>query len=163
MSSAAETLALDARRQFLLDEPLESAVQLPHIADVFVQLICGGFYLRLVLLLEREPRGTDPGAEADAFCGPLALLLANGTRFEDALPRALEGTFIRAPRITAVHGACEVLARRDGDPVLVRKGALLAACFHPELTVGHPVTRLFADAARASTATKADAAVAGAV
>jgi len=62
----------------------------------------------------------------------------------DELPDQLEGTFIRAPRVTAVHGACEVLARRDGDPVLVRKGPILAAGFHPELSPRHPVTAMFA-------------------
>jgi 5'-phosphate synthase pdxT subunit len=67
------------------------------------------------------------------------------TRESDELPERLEGTFIRAPRVTAVHGDCEVLARRDGDPVLVRRGPILAACFHPELSSRHPVTRLFAD------------------
>lgn len=65
----------------------------------------------------------------------------------DELPR-VDGTFIRAPRVTAVHGECEVLARRDGDPVLVRKGPILAACFHPELSPRHPVTRMFAEMVR---------------
>lgn len=46
----------------------------------------------------------------------------------------LEAVFIRAPRISAVDEAVEVLARRDGDPVLVRKGNVTAATFHPELT-----------------------------
>jgi len=68
----------------------------------------------------------------------------------DELPEALEGTFIRAPRIESVLGDCEVLARRGGDPVLVRKGRVLAACFHPELSAGHPVTRMFADDVRAA-------------
>lgn len=62
----------------------------------------------------------------------------------DVLPKGTTGTFIRAPRITAVHGDVEVLARRGDDPVLVRRGHVLAACFHPELTVGHPVTAMFA-------------------
>jgi 5'-phosphate synthase pdxT subunit len=46
----------------------------------------------------------------------------------------LEAVFIRAPRIVAVGPDVEVLARRDGDPVLVRRGAVVAATFHPELT-----------------------------
>lgn len=66
------------------------------------------------------------------------------TAASDELPAQLEGTFIRAPRVTEVRGECEVLARRDGDPVLVRRGPILGACFHPELVLGHPVTRLFA-------------------
>lgn len=46
----------------------------------------------------------------------------------------LEAVFIRAPRISAIDSDVEVLARRDGDPVLVRKGNVTAATFHPELT-----------------------------
>lgn len=76
------------------------------------------------------------------------------------LPSDLEGTFIRAPRITALHGDCDVLARRGDDPVLVRKGAVLAACFHPELTEDHPVTRMFASMVRAPSADEAPAAAA---
>lgn len=66
-----------------------------------------------------------------------------------ALPADTTGTFIRAPRITHVGDGCEVLARRDGDPVLVRQGRILAACFHPELQVGHPVCAQFAAMVRA--------------
>lgn len=62
----------------------------------------------------------------------------------DVLPKGTTGTFIRAPRISAVHGDCEVLARRGDDPVLVRRGHVLGACFHPELTLGHAVTSMFA-------------------
>jgi pyridoxal 5'-phosphate synthase pdxT subunit len=60
------------------------------------------------------------------------------------LPAGTTGTFIRAPRITAIHGECEVIATRGADPVLVRRGNILAACFHPELTIRHPVTVMFA-------------------
>lgn len=56
----------------------------------------------------------------------------------------LEGVFIRAPRIRSCGAAVEVLARRDGDPVLVRQGNVLAATFHPELSAGSPVIALFA-------------------
>jgi 5'-phosphate synthase pdxT subunit len=46
----------------------------------------------------------------------------------------LEMVFIRAPRIERVGPDVEVLAKRDGDPVLVRKGSVMAATFHPELS-----------------------------
>jgi 5'-phosphate synthase pdxT subunit len=46
----------------------------------------------------------------------------------------LEMVFIRAPRIESVGDGVEVLAERDGDPVLVRKGNVMAATFHPELS-----------------------------
>jgi 5'-phosphate synthase pdxT subunit len=42
--------------------------------------------------------------------------------------------FIRAPRISRVADGIEVLARRGDDPVLVRKGSVMAATFHPELS-----------------------------
>jgi 5'-phosphate synthase pdxT subunit len=44
------------------------------------------------------------------------------------------GVFIRAPRVTDVGGAVEVLAEHDGEPVLLRDGRILVAAFHPELT-----------------------------
>jgi 5'-phosphate synthase pdxT subunit len=47
---------------------------------------------------------------------------------------ALEMVYIRAPRIEEVGPGVEVLAMRDGHPVLVREGKVLAATFHPELT-----------------------------
>lgn len=70
----------------------------------------------------------------------------------EVLPEGSTGTFIRAPRITALHGDLEVLARRSGDPVLVRRGHVLAACFHPELAIGHPVTAMFAEMVRVHSA-----------
>lgn len=51
----------------------------------------------------------------------------------------LEQVYIRAPRIERVGPEVEVLAERDGYPVLVRQGKLLAATFHPELS---PDTRV---------------------
>lgn len=48
--------------------------------------------------------------------------------------RPLEMVFIRAPVIERAGEGVEVLARRDGDPVLVRQGRILAATFHPELS-----------------------------
>jgi 5'-phosphate synthase pdxT subunit len=61
-----------------------------------------------------------------------------------SLPGApLEMVFIRAPRITRTGSAVETLATRDGAPVLVREGHLLAATFHPELSADTRVHQLF--------------------
>jgi len=57
--------------------------------------------------------------------------------------RTVEGVFIRAPRLVSLGPCVEVLARRGGDPVLVREGRILAATFHPELSDGSPVIELF--------------------
>jgi 5'-phosphate synthase pdxT subunit len=55
----------------------------------------------------------------------------------------LEAVFIRAPKITSAGEGVEVLARRDGDPVLVRKDNVVAATFHPELTADARVLDVF--------------------
>ena len=60
----------------------------------------------------------------------------------------LEAVFIRAPRIAEVGPGVSVLARRDGDPVLVRQGNLLAATFHPELADDRRIAELFLSLAR---------------
>ena len=55
----------------------------------------------------------------------------------------LEMVFIRAPRIVETGSAVEALARREGFPVLVRQGTVMAATFHPELAADRRVHRLF--------------------
>lgn len=55
----------------------------------------------------------------------------------------LEMVFIRAPRITSAGADVQVLARRDGFPALVRQGKIMAATFHPELSIDRRVHRLF--------------------
>ena len=52
----------------------------------------------------------------------------------DGLETPFHGVFIRAPRVESVGPDVEVLARHADDPVLVRRGNLMAASFHPELT-----------------------------
>jgi len=55
----------------------------------------------------------------------------------------LEMVFIRAPRIARVGPGVQVLAQRDGFPVLVRQADLLVATFHPEMTSDTRVQQLF--------------------
>jgi pyridoxal 5'-phosphate synthase pdxT subunit len=55
----------------------------------------------------------------------------------------LEMVFIRAPRITRTGPEVETLATREGSPVLVHHGHLLAATFHPELSTDLRVHRFF--------------------
>ncbi len=62
----------------------------------------------------------------------------------------LEAVFIRAPRIIATGSGVDVLARRDGSPVLVKKGNVTAATFHPELTRDLRVLRLFLSGRRSA-------------
>ena len=55
----------------------------------------------------------------------------------------LEAVFIRAPIIRRTGGDAKVLARYNGDPVLVEQGRHLVATFHPELSSDDRVHRLF--------------------
>jgi 5'-phosphate synthase pdxT subunit len=60
----------------------------------------------------------------------------------------LEMVYIRAPRIVKTGPEVEVLADRDGFPVLVREKNVLAATFHPELSSDRRVHKLFLDLVR---------------
>jgi 5'-phosphate synthase pdxT subunit len=62
----------------------------------------------------------------------------------------LEMVFIRAPRILEVGPGVAVLARRDGSPVLVKQGNVMAATFHPELAADRRVHQLFVDTVTAA-------------
>ena len=55
----------------------------------------------------------------------------------------LEQVYIRAPRIERTGPGVEILAERDGYPVLVRQGRKMAATFHPELSDDQRVHREF--------------------
>jgi 5'-phosphate synthase pdxT subunit len=72
--------------------------------------------------------------------------------FEADLPlgdgEPLRGVFIRAPRVTDVGSDVEVLAKLDGEPVLLRDGRFLVASFHPELTDDTRVHELLLDRIR---------------
>jgi 5'-phosphate synthase pdxT subunit len=68
---------------------------------------------------------------------------AYGTQLDSFVAQAEEGVagfgglacvFIRAPRLSALGPDVEILARVDGEPVLVREGRRFACTFHPELT-----------------------------
>jgi pyridoxal 5'-phosphate synthase pdxT subunit len=61
----------------------------------------------------------------------------------DTLDRPLTAAFIRAPVVERVGDDVEVLARWENRPVLVRRGHLLAASFHPEITGDSRLHELF--------------------
>ena len=58
-------------------------------------------------------------------------------------PQQMEAVFIRAPRIIRRDASVEVLGTWGEDAVLVRQGRVLAATFHPELTIDRRVHDLF--------------------
>ncbi|HEY1807583.1 MAG TPA: pyridoxal 5'-phosphate synthase glutaminase subunit PdxT [Acidobacteriaceae bacterium] len=60
----------------------------------------------------------------------------------------LEMVYIRAPRIVKTGDNVQILASRDGFPVLVEQGHLMAATFHPELSADRRVHQHFVDLVR---------------
>jgi 5'-phosphate synthase pdxT subunit len=60
----------------------------------------------------------------------------------------LEMVYIRAPRIARTGNDVQVLAQRDGFPVLVEQGHIMAATFHPELSADRRVHQRFVDLVR---------------
>jgi 5'-phosphate synthase pdxT subunit len=95
-----------------------------------------------MIVLAQRVRGGDPlfglmdiGVERNAY-GPQADSFETDLRVE-GIDHAVRGIFIRAPRITDIGAGVRVLARHEGDPVVLEQNNLLVASFHPEL-VGEP-------------------------
>jgi len=83
------------------------------------------------------------GRQVDSFAAPV----------ESDTLGTLEGIFIRAPRIVRVGRGVEVVARLGtGEPVLVRRGRVVAAAFHPELSGDTRVHRFVVGLAEAAPA-----------
>jgi 5'-phosphate synthase pdxT subunit len=81
------------------------------------------------------------GTQVDSFVAPADPGAAPGLE-------GLRCVFIRAPRLRDPGPGVEVLARVDGEPVLLRQGNRLAATFHPELTDDARVHALLLDGIR---------------
>jgi len=77
--------------------------------------------------LDARVRRNGYGTQLDSFIATPTAMAADGELGEPQ-------PFIRAPRVQRVGARAEVLARLDGDAVLLRQGAVWAATFHPELT-----------------------------
>ena len=85
----------------------------------------------------------DIGVERNAYGRQLDSRVA---RIEpQGLEGGIEAVFIRAPIIRRVGREARVLARYQGDPVLVEQGRHMVATFHPELTADSRVHRMFLD------------------
>ena len=81
------------------------------------------------------------GRQVDSFIAEVETVIAGGP---------LDAVFIRAPKIIRAGPKVEVLARLDGEATLVQDGNILAATFHPELTVDDRVHRLFVGVVQAA-------------
>jgi 5'-phosphate synthase pdxT subunit len=112
---------------------------------------CAGAIL-LARQVEHPPQPSlgvlDAAVERNAYGRQIDSAILSG---ETLLPGgALEMVYIRAPRIRSVGRGVEVLAEREGFPVLVRQGEILAATFHPELSADRRVHRYFVGMVRAA-------------
>jgi len=85
----------------------------------------------------------DIGVERNAYGRQLDSRIAHLA--PEGLDGDLEAVFIRAPIIRRVGENARVLARYDGDPVLVEQGKHLVATFHPELTGDARIHKMFLD------------------
>ena len=96
-------------------------------------------------LIDVEAQRNAYGTQVDSFVAPAGA----GSRPEW---RGMKCVFIRAPRLAAPGPGVEILARVDGEPVLVRQGRRLACTFHPELTEDLRVHTALLELARAAPA-----------
>ncbi len=128
-------------QRFGLQDPLRERAR----ADFPMWGTCAGAILLsdAVPELDRTPLGLLPiavernayGRQIDSFETDLAVPALGAKSFH--------AVFIRAPRIVGVGTGVEVLARHEDDPVIVRRGPLLATTFHPELTSDVRLHRYF--------------------
>ena len=79
----------------------------------------------------------DIGVERNAYGRQLDSRIVHLRHRRRRLDGEMEAVFIRAPIIREVGDGAKVLARYNGDPVLVEQGRHLVATFHPELTAGY--------------------------
>jgi 5'-phosphate synthase pdxT subunit len=121
--------------QFLVEEGLDKAL-LAHAARGGAMFgTCAG-----AILLAREvqkPEQPSLGlADITVIRNGYGRQLASEIRHESTkLSQApMEMVFIRAPIINRTGSGVEILARSQGNPVLMRQGQILIATFHPELT-----------------------------
>ncbi len=134
----------------------EAIVALARRGDpVFVT--CAGAILaaRRITSPERPGLGLlDATAVRNAYGRQLDSAVVTLTDLDRAVlgSEPLEAVFIRAPKLADLGPGVEVLARRNGDPVLVRDGNLVAATFHPELAADARVYDLVFGAAAARAA-----------
>ncbi|MBI3932623.1 MAG: pyridoxal 5'-phosphate synthase glutaminase subunit PdxT [Acidobacteria bacterium] len=137
--------------KLMADEPWFDALARFHGEGGALFGTCAG-----AILLAREVRG--PAQPSLGLLDAVVERNAYGRQVESfettldapALGGSIGGVFIRAPRLRALGPAVEVLARHDGEPVLVREGSVLAATFHPEIAGEARVHRLFVESARAA-------------
>ena len=72
------------------------------------------------------------GRQVDSFIGEVSC---------PTLGASMPAVFIRAPKIRRAGPGVEILGLRGDEPVLARQGRIVAATFHPELTLDRRLHR----------------------
>ena len=127
------TSILNLMHSYALYRPLKRLAQkgLP-IWGTCAGMIClandvNGSNLKTLAVMDIGVRRNAFGRQVDSFETDLAVPVLG--------KKPYHAVFIRAPVITGVGKAVEVLAKLpDGQPVAARQGSLLVTAFHPELT-----------------------------
>lgn len=121
--------------QFLQEEGLFEAIQKFAADEHPVFGTCAGAIL-LASKVENPPQASLGLLDMTVLRNAYGRQLASDVFFAPTKLKSqpMEMVFIRGPIIERVGSSVEVLAHYAGQPALVRKGSVLAATFHPELT-----------------------------
>jgi len=130
--------------KFLVEEGLDKSLRDHAAKGGAIFGTCAG-----AILLAREVRNppqpslglADITVIRNAYGRQLASEVRHGATYIS--PEPIEMVFIRAPIIEHIGPEVLVLAKSEGQPVLVRQGRILIATFHPELTKNTSVHEYF--------------------
>jgi 5'-phosphate synthase pdxT subunit len=135
--------------KFLVEEGLDKSLMAHAARGGAIFGTCAG-----AILLAREvhnPAQQSLGlADITVIRNAYGRQLASEVRHSESAisPEPIEMVFIRAPIIDRVGPDVLVLAKSEGQPVLIRQGHILIATFHPELTSDTTVHEYFLRMAR---------------
>ncbi|HSZ20607.1 MAG TPA: pyridoxal 5'-phosphate synthase glutaminase subunit PdxT [Candidatus Acidoferrum sp.] len=135
--------------KFLVEESLDKSLREHSARGGAVFGTCAG-----AILLAKEVRNpaqqslglADITVIRNGYGRQLASEVRHGAT--EISPQPIEMVFIRAPIIERFGSDVEVLARSEGQPVLIRQGQILIATFHPELSSDSTVHEYFLRMAR---------------
>jgi len=135
--------------KFLVEEGLDKSLAEHAAKGGAIFGTCAG-----AILLAREvqnPRQESLGlADISVIRNGYGRQLASEVRqgATEISPEPIEMVFIRAPIIERVGPDTQVLAKSEGQPVLIRQKQILIATFHPELSQDTAVHQYFVDMVR---------------
>jgi len=135
--------------KFLVEEGLDKTLAEHAAKGGAIFGTCAGAILlaRDVQNPRQESLGlADIGVIRNAYGRQLASEVRQGSTEISAKP--IEMVFLRAPIIDRVGPNTQVLAKSEGQPVLIRQKQILIATFHPELSQDTAVHRYFVDMVR---------------